>query len=75
MIAVIIMQITATELKGNLGKYLEKAANESVVITQYGKPVAKLVGINDSTRLVDELFGSVPSTMTIDEALQGRLEA
>ena len=66
------MQITATELKSNLGMYLEKASSETIYVTQYGKRVAKITGIDDKRGLVDELFGSVPSTMSVEEALSGR---
>jgi prevent-host-death family protein len=38
------MEITATELKTNLGKYLNAAGREDVVITKNGKAVARLVG-------------------------------
>lgn len=67
------MQITATQLKSNLGKYLEKAATETIYVTQYGRRVAKITAADAGRDLVDELFGSLPSTMTIEEALDGRL--
>jgi len=38
------MIITATELKLNLGKYLEAANDEVIVITKNGKEIAKLIG-------------------------------
>jgi prevent-host-death family protein len=38
------MEITATELKNNLGKYLTAAADEDIVITKNGKVIAHLVG-------------------------------
>ena len=39
------MEITATELKINLGKYLEAANDEEVVITKNGKAIARLTGV------------------------------
>lgn len=36
------MSITATELKNNLGKYLQISATEDIFITKNGKVVAKL---------------------------------
>lgn len=36
------MEITATELKKNLGKYLEMAEKEDVYVTKNGKPVVIL---------------------------------
>jgi len=38
------MEITATELKLNLGKYLEASNDEVIVIMKNGKEVAKLIG-------------------------------
>jgi len=40
------MEITATELKLNLGKYLEAANGEEIIITKNGKGIARLTGIN-----------------------------
>ena len=36
------MSITATELKSNLGKYLDQAATEDIYISKNGKIIAKL---------------------------------
>ncbi len=41
------MTITATELKKNLGKYLEMAEKEDVLITKNGKVIARLVKPDD----------------------------
>ena len=63
------MSITATELKLNLGKYLLMAATEDVYITRNGKTVAKLTAPYQSKLdTVNDLFGSVPDTMTLEEA-------
>ena len=37
------MEITATELKLNLGKYLEKSNEEEIIITKNGKAIAQLI--------------------------------
>lgn len=67
------MQVTATEFKQNLGRYLEKSREELIVITQYGKPIARLSGIGGkSSRLIDQIAGTMPATMTAEEALAGR---
>lgn len=66
--------ITATELKLNLGKYLLLAATEDIYITKNGTTVAKLVSpYQNKLSLVDELFGSVPDTLTLEEAREERL--
>lgn len=69
------MSITATELKLNLGKYLLMAATEDVYITRNGKTVAKLTAPYQSKLdTVNDLFGSVPDTMTLEEARKERLD-
>lgn len=70
------MSITATELKLNLGKYLLLAATQDIYITRNGKTIAKLVSpYQDRVDTVDTLFGSVPDTMTLEEAREGRLNS
>lgn len=49
------MQVTATEFKMNLGKYLAIVLTEDVWITRNGKTVAKLVNPNVSA--VDSISG------------------
>ncbi len=49
------MQVTATEFKLNLGKYLELVLTEDVWITKNGKTVAKL--INPNVSAVDAISG------------------
>ena len=43
------MQITATELKLNLGKYLSLVSLEDIWITRNGKTIAKLINPNISS--------------------------
>jgi len=43
------MEITATELKKNLGKYLELASKEDIAITKNGKVIAVLKTPDDVT--------------------------
>ena len=70
------MSITATELKLNLGKYLLLAATQDVYITRNGKTIAKLVSpYQDRVDTADTLFGSVPDTMTLEEAREERLNS
>ncbi len=68
------MSITATELKTNLGKYLLLAATEDIFITRNGRTVAKLTSpYQNKLDTVDSLFGSIPATMTLEEAKEERL--
>lgn len=68
------MSITATELKNNLSKYLLLASKEDVYISQYGKIIAKLTNpYQDRLDIAESLFGSVPATMTLEEAREERM--
>ncbi len=68
------MSVTATELKENLSKYLLLAATEDVFITRNGKTIAKLTSpYQNKLDTVEKLFGSVPATMTWEEAREERL--
>lgn len=49
------MQVTATEFKLNLGKYLDMVLTEDIWITKNGKTVAKLINPNISA--VDSISG------------------
>lgn len=40
------MRVSATELKMKMGKYIERAAKEDIIITRNGKDVALLTNIN-----------------------------
>lgn len=69
------MYITATEFKMNFGKYLLMAATKDIYITRNGKTVAKLTApYQDKLETVNTLFGSVPDTMTLEEAKEERLD-
>lgn len=69
------MSITATELKANLGKYLLLAATEDILITQYGKVVAKLSNpFQDRLDIAESLIGILPQTMTFEEAREERFQ-
>lgn len=69
-----VMSITATELKNNLSKYLLLASKEDIYITQYGKVIAKLTNpFQDRLSIAESIFGSVPATMTLEEAREERL--
>ena len=68
------MSISATELKANLGKYLLLAMTEDILITQYGKVVAKLTRpFQDRMEIAESLFGVLPQTSTWEETREERL--
>jgi prevent-host-death family protein len=77
------MKIALSELKLNVGKYVELAETEDVTITKYGKPTAKIVRYDKEpwylkklpTEItsVDNLFGTLPEDISLDEARLERL--
>ena len=67
------MSITATELKSNLGKYLDQAATEDIYISKNGKIIAKITYKN-KLDIVKELYGSIPNTVTLEDAQKERLK-
>ena len=52
------MQVALSELKINVGKYVDLAEKEDIYITRNGKLVAKIVGTNrDRIADMQSLFG------------------
>lgn len=69
------MSITATELKSNLGKYLDQAATEDIYISKNGKIIAKITSpYKNKLDIVKELYGSIPNTVTLEDAKKERLK-
>ncbi len=68
------MSITATELKLNLGKYLQLAESEDIYITRNGKVVAKLTNpYQNRVDAVKSLLGVLPADVSLEEAREERL--
>lgn len=68
------MQITATELKLNLGRYLNLASSEDVIITKNGMDIAVISAPKKKTSIVDELIGVIPNDgMDIKEHREERI--
>lgn len=68
------MTISASELKANLGKYLVLAMTEDILITQYGKVVAKLTRpFQNRVEIAESLFGALPQATTWEETREERL--
>lgn len=70
-----MLQITATELKQNLGKYLSLVNKEEIIITRNGIPIAQLsIPKEKEMSLVSQLIGVIPDDgYTIEEARKERL--
>lgn len=69
------MVVTATELKSNLGRYLEMAGHEDILISKNGHPIAKLTSPHGNRGdAMKSLFGILPSSVTVDDARAIRVE-
>ncbi|MBS3948506.1 MAG: type II toxin-antitoxin system prevent-host-death family antitoxin [Dethiobacter sp.] len=44
------MRVSATELKMNMGKYIERAAIEDIIITRNGRDVALLTNVESKKK-------------------------
>ena len=63
-----IMIVTATELKTNLGKYLEIARQQDIFITKNGKNIARLTSPSvNKLSVLDSLVGIATDGSGIDE--------
>ena len=70
------MIVTATQLKNNLGRYLEIVhKDDSIIVTKNGQPIAKIIPfVMDKKAALDSLVGLVPDTgMSLDNIKAGRL--
>lgn len=77
------MIISLSEFKANVGRYVDLAEMEDVVITKYGKPAAKIVRIDKKDRCAKEipvhigsvaqLFGTLPGNADWKVIKQERL--
>ena len=77
------MEITATEFKKNLGKYLEMAEKEDILITKNGKAIAVLKSPRNDIAIklaaLDAMIGSAlppdgSPSCTLEEAREERLK-
>jgi antitoxin (DNA-binding transcriptional repressor) of toxin-antitoxin stability system len=67
---------TSTELKSNLGKYLDLVKTEDIYVTRNGKTIAKLVNpCKDRLAVAESLFGCIPASMTLEEAVKERTDS
>ena len=61
------MIVNATEFKNKVGKYLEIANGEDVIITRNGKQVVKIVKIDkEGTPITDSLIGVLKHAENMD---------
>lgn len=69
------MQVTTTDFKLNLDKYLKLVQTEDILITKNGKPVAKLINPNISSvdSISGALAGRVPANLDRHSVREERL--
>lgn len=68
------MIINSSDFQNNVGKYLELAEGQEIVITRNGSPVARLLGMNRAVSfLSDRLVGIIPRDIDEDAEKPGRL--
>ncbi|MCL2157981.1 MAG: type II toxin-antitoxin system prevent-host-death family antitoxin [Oscillospiraceae bacterium] len=77
------MQIALSDLKVNVGKYVDLADTEDIVITKYGKPAAKIIRYDkepwymkklpEKITSVDSLFGTLPNDIDLEDVRMERL--
>jgi prevent-host-death family protein len=77
------MQVALTDLKINVGKYVDIAETEDVVITKYGKPAAKIIRFDkepwylkkmpETITSVEQLFGTLPGDVDLEDIKTERL--
>ncbi len=77
------MQVALSDLKANVGKYVDLSETEDIIITKYGRPTAKIVRFDkepwylkevpEKITSVDQLFGTLPSDVDIDDVRMERL--
>ena len=59
-----MIEVTATDLKLNLGHYLDHVRKDDILITRNGKPVAKM--INPNVSAVDSISGILKGKVSPD---------
>ena len=77
------MQVALSELKVNVGKYVDLAEEQDIIITKYGKPAAKIIRYDkepwylkkmpEKITSVEQLFGTLPNDIDLDDIKAGRL--
>lgn len=68
------MQVSLSELKSNIGKYVALADEQDVFITKNGKRVARITSAKpDKIAAAKSLFGILPDGVDLDAARAERL--
>ena len=83
MKGVLLMLVALSDLKINVGKYVDLADTEDIIITKYGRPAAKIIRYDkelwymkklpEKITSVDSLFGTIPNDIDLDDVRMERL--
>ena len=79
------MEVALSDLKVNVGKYVNLSETEDIIITKYGKPTAKIIRFDkepwytkkvpDTITSVEQLFGTLPGDIDLEDIKTERLKA
>ena len=68
------MLVNSSDFQNNVGKYLDLANDQEIIITRNGSSVARLLGMNKTVSfLSDRLVGLIPTDADEDTAKSERL--
>lgn len=77
------MQVSLADLKVDVGRYVDLAETEDVIITKHGRPAAKIIRfdkepwyrkvIPEKVTSVEQLFGTLPGDVDLDDIRTERL--
>jgi prevent-host-death family protein len=77
------MRVALTDLEANVSKYVDLAETEDIVITKYGEPAAKIIRfdkepwhlkkIPEQVTSVEQLFGTIPNDIDLEDLRAERL--
>ena len=77
------MQVSLADLKVDVGRYVDLAETEDVIITKHGRPAAKIIRfdkepwyrkvIPEKVTSVEQLFGTLPGDVDLDDVRTERL--
>ena len=70
-----LVQVSVSELKENIGKYISLASGQDVYITKNGKRVARITSVKkDKMAVAQALFGILPGDVNLDITRTERIE-
>ena len=77
------MKVALSDLKVNVGKYVDLAETTDIIITKYGKPTAKIIRFDKEPwylktmpaqiTSIEQLFGTLPSDIDHEDVRAERL--